>query len=41
MQADVINNVMRRIEVNMSKYDTRMADSIEQLNRDLNSRFQQ
>ena len=40
MQADVINNVMRRIETSMSKYDMRMAESIEQVKNDLNKRFQ-
>ena len=40
MQADVINNVMRRIETSMSKYDMRMAESIEQVKNDLHKRFQ-
>lgn len=39
MQADVINNVMKRLDANLEKYDERIAESIVQINVDLNKKF--
>lgn len=39
MQADVINNVMKRLDANLAKYDERIAESIVQINTDLSKKF--
>ena len=39
MQSEVINAVMRRVEGNMGKYDERMAESLDTIKKELNSKF--
>ena len=39
MQADVINNVMKRIDVKMLDYDKKMEESIKNSNKQIDKRF--